>query len=70
MMNKENMEWQGVSWHCPNCGTKVTAYQNKEGKFKVQCQVCKCALIRTPKGRRRDSIEVIAPRGQIRSASI
>lgn len=35
-----------------------------KGEFKVACPKCRVVMVRTPKGRRRDTIELYAPKGQ------
>ena len=60
----EDNSWRPLSWYCSNCGQLVTAYQNSKGEFKVACPKCRSVMVRTPKGRRRDTIELYAPKGQ------
>ncbi len=62
----ENEVWQAFRWHCPNCGKQVIGYKNKEGSIKVSCSSCRTVMILTPKGRRHDTIEIYAPKTQIR----
>ena len=65
----EDDSWRPLSWHCSNCGTLVTAYQNSKGEFKVACPNCRAVMVRIQKGRRRDTIELYAPKGQEHIAS-
>ena len=59
--------WQPTSWHCPNCGTLITAYRNSEGMFKAACPNTKCnvVMVRTDKGRRHSVIDVYASKHKI-----
>lgn len=44
-------------WYCSNCGTRLSAIRDKEGKYKAQCPLCKACSVRKPKGRRHETIE-------------
>lgn len=64
MVEKE--EWTPFSWHCPNCGAIVTGYKNKKGSVKVECKRCRATMVRTPKDKKHDCIDIFAPKGQVR----
>lgn len=57
-------EWISLSWHCSNCGNIVQGFKNSKGNIKVECNKCHVIMIRTIKGRRHDTIDLYAPRGQ------
>lgn len=59
-----------MSWYCCNCGTQVSAIRDKEGFYKVKCPTCKCCAVRKMMGRRRDVIEIIAPKGQVHIGAV
>lgn len=61
-------EWAPFSWHCSNCGTIVTGYKNAQGDIKVECTRCHVVMVRKMKGRRHDTIDLYAPKGQERLA--
>lgn len=65
-MDYERETWQSFRWHCPNCGKQVIGYKDKSGKIKVSCDSCKTVMIRITKGRRHDTIELYAPKNQVR----
>ena len=58
-------EWTPMPMYCPNCGTINIGYQNKECKIRYECKKCKVVLFRTRKTRRKDVIEVYAPKEQV-----
>jgi len=59
-------EWIPFTWHCPNCGAKVTGYKNEKGTIKVECRRCYVVMVRSFKGRRHDTIDLYAPKGEER----
>lgn len=63
MTETGDFSWRSLSWYCPNCGQRITAYQNGKGEFKAACCRCRTVSIRIPKGRRHGTIEVYAPKG-------
>lgn len=63
---KNHEEWVPFSWHCPNCGAKVIGYKNEKGTIKVECTRCRVVMVRTFKGRRHDTIDIYAPKGEER----
>ena len=65
MITTDDKKWRPLSWHCSNCGTIVTAYENSNGGFKVECHKWGTVMVRTVKGIRHDTIELYAPKGQI-----
>ncbi len=56
--------------HVNNCGTIVTGYKNAQGDIKVECIRCHVVMVRKIKGHRHDTIDLYAPKGQERLASI
>ncbi len=63
-MTSVDIKWRPLSWHCSNCGTPVTAFENSNGGFKVECHRCGAVMVRTIKGRRHSTIDIYAPKGQ------
>ncbi len=63
---KEEDTWKALSWYCPNCGTLVHGFRDKKGKVNVECGTCHSVMVRTLIGIRHDSIDLYAPRGQMR----
>lgn len=59
-------EWAPCVWHCSNCGELVSGLKNENGDIKVQCKKCGMVMVRRMKGRRHDTIELYAPKGQER----
>ncbi len=57
--------WTPFSWLCPNCGDLVTGYINKNVSVKVECGCCHSVMVRTPKDKRHDCIDIFAPKGQV-----
>ena len=35
MTETGDFSWRPLSWYCPNCGQRITAYQNGKGEFKA-----------------------------------
>ena len=58
--------WSPVSWYCPNCGAKTTAYRKADGTLRVACAnpLCQVLLVRKDISRRHKVIEVYASRVQ------
>ena len=56
-------EWVAFTWHCPNCGAKVTGFKNEQGTIKLECGHCRVVMVRSFKSRRCDRIDVYAPAG-------
>ena len=50
-------------WYCVNCAAKVTGYMTPEGRIRCTCGRCGSIMVRTPRGRRHDSMEVYAAAG-------
>ena len=54
------------SWYCPNCSMKLSGRKNKGNQIRVKCMKCGAVMIRTPKGRRYDVIDIFASEGEER----
>lgn len=59
-------EWVPYTWYCSNCGEKVSGLKNADGVIKAQCSRCRTVMVRRLKGRRHDTIDLYAPKGQER----
>ena len=70
MEKKSNESISIMSWYCCNCGTHVSAIRNKEGFYKVKCPKCKSCSVRKMMGRRRDVIEIFAPKEQVHIGTV
>lgn len=46
----------------------MTGYKNAQGDIKVECARCHVVMVRKMKGRRHDTIDLYAPKGQERLA--
>ena len=58
-------KWIRAIVHCPNCGTIVTGYRDKEGSAKMQCATCQAIMVTKRVSRRHERIDLYAPQGQI-----
>ncbi len=45
-------------WYCPNCGELAAGYPNRNNITKVECKRCHITMLRKPKGRHHDIIEM------------
>ena len=61
----EKLDWKVYPMFCPNCGTKIYGFKNKEELIKYNCEECRFVSVRKEMGRRHASIEVYAPRNQV-----
>ena len=57
-MDRYEDTWEPLSWFCPNCATKVIAYKNDKGEFKVQCNRCGVVMVQKIKNRRCNRMEI------------
>ena len=53
-----------MSWYCCNCGTKLSAIKDKDGYYKAKCPKCRSCSVRKIMSRRRDVIEIHAPKDE------
>lgn len=44
--------------YCPNCGNLNYGTENSSGKIRYKCKCCRLVMIRFPKGRRHDVVEI------------
>lgn len=51
-------KWTPITWHCMNCGSKVTGSKSTDGDIKGECNKCKTVMIRKYKSRRHSTIEI------------
>ena len=58
-------EWVQAILHCPNCGSIVTGYRDKEGYAKIQCLTCQVNIVSKRISRRHERIDLYAPQGQV-----
>jgi hypothetical protein len=45
-------------WYCPNCGQLAVGYPNSKNVTKVICCKCHIIMIKKPKGRHHDILEL------------
>ena len=69
-MSQEQEAISILSWYCCNCGTKITSIRNEDGYYKAKCPKCGSCSVRKIMSRRRDVIEIIAPKGQVNTEAL
>ena len=63
-MKNEHDQWHLYSWYCANCGHLVSGYMGKDETIKTTCEKCGAVMIRRIVNRRRNDINIFAPRGE------
>lgn len=59
-MNKQEV-WTPFQWHCSNCGNIVRGIKNQNGMIKVKCNRCQVVMVRKPRTKCHDTIDIYAP---------
>ncbi len=59
-MDKNKAVWNIQTMYCPNCGTLNNGHTDACGRLKYECKNprCRTVVIRTPKSRRHDTIDI------------
>lgn len=57
-------DWKACERYCQNCGKKIKGYRNIKGVVKMSCPRCGVLYVSKRVSRRKEVVEVTAPRGE------
>ena len=56
--------WTPTERFCSHCGKKRIGYRNEDGLLKVECPYCKVVYVSKKINRRKERVEIYAPKRQ------
>ncbi len=59
------MQWIAIKRYCQNCGKLMIGYKGSDDMVKMECSSCHTCYVSKRISRRKERVEITAPKGQI-----